>query len=188
MQEMNRAKQGILLLLALAIAFTLTGCGGLDIFISRNDGSSGDRNGGYPGPSDREAIKVLGGIKLVLQTAKESYLVGEPVPLKFEITNTGSEAAQLTFPSGERFDFLVKHDGQEIWRWSYGKQFIQVLTQLTLEPGQSITYEIEWPQVDNAGNSVPSGAYEAIALLTATEPLESAPLTVQIQSQSQGQP
>lgn len=127
-----------------------------------------------------QVIKELDEIKLVLQTVKGPYSSGEPVPLKFEVINTGSEAVQFTFSSGQKFDFLIKHNDKVIWHWSHDKLFIQAFSQLVLEPDQSVTYEAEWPQVDNVGDPVPSGAYRAIAVLTATELLESEPLAIQI--------
>ncbi|HID10582.1 MAG TPA: hypothetical protein EYP17_04695, partial [Candidatus Latescibacteria bacterium] len=127
-----------------------------------------------------EAVKELDGLKLVLWTEKESYPAGEPVPLKFEVINIGSIAAHFIFSSSRRFDLLVKQDGRVIWQWSRGKYFLQVFTEVVLKPGESLAFGARWPQVDSAGNSVPPGSYEVLALLTAAEPVESAPLMIEV--------
>ena len=179
---------GPLLVLLLSVG-PLSGCG-MGSFLGLPPSPSADADtdpeGLRPGQGREgvtQVVKDLQGIKLVLQTEKGSYLLGEPVPLKLEVANTREEAVEFTFPSGQRFDFLIERAGKEVWRWSFGKQFIQVFTSLTLEPGQSVTYEVEWPQVDNAGRAVPPGSYAATALLTATEPLESGTLTIRIKSE-----
>jgi len=147
---------------------------------SAGEGSEPERGQGRGGETI-QMVKDLQGLKLVLQTERGTYSLGEPVPLRFEVTNTGEEPVELAFSTGQRFDFLIERDGEPVWHWAYGKQFIQVVTQLTLEPGQSLTYEVVWPQVDNAGRAVPPGSYRATALLTAaTEPLKSGVLTIRI--------
>lgn len=169
----------ILLTIVVSTMFILSGCG----MISNIFPPAGDRLGNNGGPDEgsaNRAIREVDGLELVLQTTKASYPAGEPVPLKFKVINNGSEAVEFTFSSGQKFDFLVKHDGKVIWRWSFGKQFIQVFSQITLEADQAVTYEVGWPQVDNMGNPVPAGEYEALALLTAIEPLESGALIIQI--------
>jgi hypothetical protein len=165
----------MLLLLALMVA----GCKEI-ILWEGTDGSLGEET--IKANDDvHKSIKNLNGLELVLETDKEDYLVGESVPLRFKVINTGIATVQFTFSSSQRFDFLVKHDDTSIWKWSFGVYFLQVLSEITLPPGESLTYEAQWPQVDNTGNPVPTGIYEVTALLTSAEPLESASLTIQIQ-------
>jgi hypothetical protein len=135
--------------------------------------------------SGYKVTKDIGSLRLILQTDQETYSLGIPIPLRFEVVNIGSVPIQLTFSTSRNFDLLVKSDGALIWGLSFGKHYLQVITELTLEPGQSRTFAASWAQVDNAGNPVPAGAYEIVALLpatTASEPLESAPLVIQIKA------
>jgi hypothetical protein len=168
-----------IMVLVLAMMLILSGCEIEDLIFPVEGDRPGDVGSPDEGPPSR-AVKELDGLKLVLETAKEAYPLGEPIPLKFELINTGSTPVEFTFSSGQRFDFLVKKGERTIWRWSFGKQFIQVLGQITLEPGQSLSFEADWPQVDNLGNAVPPGEYVVLALLTSIEPLESAPLVIRI--------
>lgn len=139
--------------------------------------------GSHPGSGglSSQVTKEVDSLRLVLQTPKSSYRLGEPIPLKFEVINTGATPVELTFPTGQRFDLLIRREGELIWRWSFGKQFIQVVSQVRLEPDQVLSFEVEWPQVDNLGNAVPPGRYEAIALLMITTPLESTELSIWIE-------
>jgi len=163
------------------IMLIFTGCDGIIDIIPPTNHSVTDNSSEGGSDSQIMAIKEMDKVKLILQTEKKSYSIGEPVPLRFEVINISSEAIEFTFPTGQQFDFLLRNREQVIWRWSYGKQFIQIITKISIEPGQSLIYRVEWPQVDNLGNPVPPGKYKAIALLMVTTPLESPALAIQVE-------
>jgi len=172
------------LILMLPFALLLVGCD-IDLLlspagrpsISGDQGPSRDYDYGY------QVAREVGGLQLVLQTAKESYSRGEPIPLRFEVINIGPTALKLTFTTSKKFDLIVTREGVTIWQLSLGKRYLQAFTEVTLEPDQALVFQAGWPQVDNAGNPVPAGDYELRALLTATGagfPLQSAPLAIVI--------
>lgn len=172
----------ISLILAFAVMLVITGCGlNFAPFSPTDEGSS---NPGVKSPSNGyKATREIGNLQLILQTDKETYSTGELIPLRFAAINTGSAPIKLTFSTSKEFDLIVKREGDPIWQLSFGKYYLQVITELPLGPGQPLTFKAGWLQVDNAGNQVPAGIYEIVALLpasTAGEPLESAPLVVQV--------
>ncbi len=96
-----------------------------------------------------------------LETDKGSYSPGEPVKLRLTITNETDAPLSFHSSNSQRFDFVVRAGDREIWRWSRGKMFAMALSSWELPPGESITYEVDWPQKDNADRAVPPGRYTA---------------------------
>lgn len=178
-----RLRGVVSLVLALSMILALSGC---HISIAPPVGENPIDNPG-PGTEPSYGYKVIseiGSLQLVFQTEKDSYSVGELIPLKLEVINTGSAPIKLIFPTSRTFDLIVKRDGAQVWQLSFGRHYLQVLTELTVKPSEPLIFMAGWAQVDNAGHQVPEGIYEIIALLPtslAGEPLTSAPLLIQIQ-------
>jgi hypothetical protein len=58
------------------------------------------------------------------------------------VTNAGAQVARLVYPTSQRYDFLLLDlRGNQLWRWSAGRMFLQVVTTDSLEPGASVVYE-----------------------------------------------
>lgn len=89
----------------------------------------------------------------------------QPVRFAFTVTNTGEEPITLEFNDACKADFVVEDDDTEQWRWSEGRMFAQVLSDLTLPPGEEETFHAAW---EDPG----SGTYTVRAELTADEPCE----------------
>ncbi|OVE84789.1 BsuPI-related putative proteinase inhibitor [Natronolimnobius baerhuensis] len=87
---------------------------------------------------------------------------GAPVEFVFTITNTGSEPLEVQFADAASAEFIVYDGGQEVWRFTEGQAFMQLLSSDRLEPGESATYDGEWPDPQ-------PGAYTAVAQLRAQE-------------------
>ena len=68
----------------------------------------------------------------------------DAVMFVFTVTNTGDERVELQFSDACTADFALEDDGDEIWRFSEGRMFAQVLSSETLAPGESTVYEAEW--------------------------------------------
>jgi len=108
---------------------------------------------------------------------------GEPVPLTVRATNRGTTAATLYLRGRPiAFDVIVTDArGKIVWRRLEGATISMVLQVRELKPGESLTLEDTWPQHTNAGAAVEPGVYHLKAqLLTDTEPLETAPITLRI--------
>lgn len=93
---------------------------------------------------------------------EEIFLKGAPVDLTLTLRNRGPAAVTFSFPTAQRFDVVLYDDNcREIWRWSRGRMFAQVLGSLTVAPGAIVTYRVRWDQRDQGGRPVRLGAYEA---------------------------
>ncbi|WP_049923990.1 BsuPI-related putative proteinase inhibitor [Halopiger djelfimassiliensis] len=83
-----------------------------------------------------------------------------PVTFQFTVTNTGAEPIELEFTDACKAEFVVEDDGTEIWRFTEGRMFAQVMSSKTLDPDESLTVDAEWADPD-------PGEYDAVAELRA---------------------
>ena len=88
--------------------------------------------------------------------------VGDGVAFSFTVVNGGDTPVELTFRNACRADFAVYADGEEVWRYSDGRMFAQMITEAELQPGESATFEETWPDPD-------PGDYTAEATLRVTD-------------------
>ncbi|MFW5963878.1 MAG: BsuPI-related putative proteinase inhibitor [Natronomonas sp.] len=88
--------------------------------------------------------------------------VGDGVRFTFTVVNPGDTPIEVTFRDACRADFAVYEGDTEVWRYSDGKAFAQVLTSADFQPGESATFEETWPNPN-------SGDYTAEATLRVLE-------------------
>lgn len=80
------------------------------------------------------------------------------VELTLQVTNPSDQPVELTFPTGQSFDFVVQRDGRELWRWSADRMFTQAMRSTTLAPGETVTHQATWhPPADLRGELVARG-------------------------------
>lgn len=85
------------------------------------------------------------------------------VRLALDVRNVGGKHAELTFPSGQSYDFIVVDSlGKEVWRWSHGRMFTQGVTNKQLGAGEAIEIGETWKE------GAKPGRYTAIATLKST--------------------
>lgn len=94
--------------------------------------------------------------------------VEDGVRFALRITNNTPSKLELLFPSGQTHDFAVFDSaGKEVWRWSEGRMFTQVLQNRILESSGTLAIDANWR------GTVPPGRYVAIAsLLSENRPRE----------------
>ncbi len=95
---------------------------------------------------------------------------GEVATFVLTVSNDTSEEINITYDSSQWYDFLVLHDTDVVWQWSYGMAFITVIMEESILPNTSISFEEEWNQVDNNGISVDTGSYVLKAIYRGTDP------------------
>ncbi len=94
--------------------------------------------------------------------------VTDDVAFAFHITNNASKQLEITFPSGKTHDIVVLDSiGREVWRWSDGRLFTQVMQNKLLDTSETMTYEARWDPVQHHGQ------YVAVAsLMSENHPVE----------------
>ena len=129
-----------------------------------------------PSPPQEEAE----GLKLELKLDEPAYKPNKPITMTLTVTNPSKETFRDSFRSSQAYDFIVKQEAVEIWRWSADKFFAQAITEFTLAPGESESFEEVWEQVDNAGKDVPTGKYQVIGILATRPERSSQAVSVEI--------
>lgn len=99
--------------------------------------------------------RVVRGLLYTIVTDKRSYRRGEPVNITLVKTNITSENITLSYNTSQRFEFeAVRDDGTVVWRWSRGRFFGQVASNVTIRPGESQVFTAAWDQRNQQGNLV----------------------------------
>ena len=84
------------------------------------------------------------------------------IRIALHVVNAGSKRLEVTFPSGQTYDFVVLDSvGREVWQWSEGRMFTQSLRNKVLDGGEALDLEETW----NVGTLAP-GRYTARGVLT----------------------
>ena len=100
----------------------------------------------------------------------------EPVTLVLTVRNRADEPRSLTLPSSQTHDFAVSAGaGDEVWRWSAGRMFAQMLTEVTLAAGESRTFSETWDQVCSDDRPAAVGPYRLVGWIPALGTAVSSP-------------
>ncbi len=93
------------------------------------------------------------GLTVTLSLNKDTYRPGETIQVTLQVANPTAEPVTLTFATSQRFDLAIETEGgQELWRWSRGRLFLQVLGEEPLVPeGPPLTYHAEAPAPGEPG-------------------------------------
>ena len=111
--------------------------------------------------------RAEGGLRHEASITKRDFDAGESIEVTINIRNASVNPVSLTFFSGQRFDLLVRRPrGDEIWRWSHDKAFIQIVQSIAIRPNEPLTLKGSWDQRDYQGRRADPGAYEVIAYVT----------------------
>jgi len=111
-----------------------------------------------------------GGANLVqgVKPGKARYPLGACVQFTYAIRNAGSQPITYNFTSSKLFDLWVQWGEVEVYRYSRGKAYATVMTSLTLQPGESRSFEVTWDQCGPDCKQVGPGAYNVYAQLAST--------------------
>jgi hypothetical protein len=99
--------------------------------------------------------------------ARTTFAVGQPVVLVLRVRNTSEAARTLELPSAQPYDFAVFAEGGEVWRWSRGRMFAQMLTELRFEPGEEKVWREKLGPSAGAATPLSPGRYRAEGSLRA---------------------
>jgi hypothetical protein len=92
-------------------------------------------------PRDREIVEIP---NEVLAATLQAEPRGDTVYLSFRVTNASDGEVELTFPTGQTFEFVVEDEGGEVWRWSGERAFTQAVRHERIEAGGTREYEADW--------------------------------------------
>ncbi|MDE2666247.1 MAG: BsuPI-related putative proteinase inhibitor [Acidobacteriota bacterium] len=104
----------------------------------------------------------------------------QAVDLLLVVKNPTDYFLSFNFDSSQTYDFVVreKQTGFEVWRWSKGYFFTQVIRSHALLPQKEWKFKEVWNLKDNERNDIRLGSYEAVAILTSQIPRESSAVEI----------
>lgn len=86
------------------------------------------------------------------------------------LKNTSDHSVKVTIPSGQKYEIVVTDaNGEEVYRYSIDKMFIQSIEEIELKPGEEKVWEEPWEYTSNDGSRLAAGEYKANVFLTASE-------------------
>jgi hypothetical protein len=89
---------------------------------------------------------------------------------RLTLRNTRLDPISLTFPSSQRFDLVIRDErGNEVYRWSDGKVFMEVVGTEEIGSGER-NYAVTVPLAARGGAPLPAGRYTTEAWLTNVSP------------------
>lgn len=86
----------------------------------------------------------------------------DAVRFEFAVTNAGTEPVELRFSDACKAEFVVEDEGREVWRYTDGRLFAQMIGSERIAPGETATYGAEW-------EDPLTGEYTAVAELRAQD-------------------
>lgn len=117
------------------------------------------------------------GFGLSITTDKAVYYPQEPINITLTIFNHTEDTVTFTFTSSQRYDFSIKREGKNIWRWSANKAFAQVMGKEKIEPRESLVYK----ETYRPGKKLAPGIYLITGIITCKGPLKTLEGTICIQ-------
>ncbi len=121
----------------------------------------------YLVPRHVEALQGLAGLTRYVQSNRMSYRNGETAVFTLHVANPNPEPVQITFRSGQRYDFVVKtRDGKKIWRWSDDRMFTMAIGSRTLAPGEAYDVQVKWTVQGPEGKPLAPSIYQVHAEVT----------------------
>lgn len=129
--------------------------------------------GSAPAPACGEPAASFFEVRLSLQRPgggeATRFASGEGVVFVLAVRNASELPQSLSLPSTRTSDFAVSGaSGAELWRWSDGRAFAQMLTELAFAPGEEKSFQGVWDQRIGGAPLAP-GRYLASGWLGARE-------------------
>jgi hypothetical protein len=111
-----------------------------------------------------------------LTTDKMSYSIGEPIKMILKVFNYTEEDVTFYFNTSQRYDFIIEDEaGNEIWRWSEGRMFAQMLGEEILGPSNSeVIYTAEYR------NKLSPGYYKVTGVFIAQDRPMSGSIVIEV--------
>lgn len=99
---------------------------------------------------------------------------GQPVPLRFVLTNVAKESVLVTMPCypHQHVNFVVMHGSRQVWDKLRGSTILECALEARLAPNDSMVFRGLWGQRDNHRHRVSPGRYSVTASVVEGESKE----------------
>ncbi len=93
----------------------------------------------------------------------------EAITFELVVENTGDATEAVEFASAKTHDFVVTTStGREVWRASKGRFYSQMLTEISIAPGETRRFTSTWNQLCLDGTAALAGEYRVMGFLATT--------------------
>ena len=107
---------------------------------------------------------------------KPLYTPEESIAMTLRVFNYTSQEITFSFTTAQRYEFTMDDaEGQEVWHWSDGRIFAQVIGKETLGPGRE-----EMVYTETYAGPLEPGGYKVTGILVASDRTISASITITI--------
>lgn len=118
--------------------------------------------------SDTIAEKVIDHLKISVAIPSNPIKLGDLLHFNISIENLDSKPHQLVFNSSQRFDIRIEDaSGKQVWNWSDGRMFAQMIETITIEQHGSTSFTAMWPMRDARDRTVQPGNYKGFVKIMA---------------------
>ncbi len=113
---------------------------------------------------------------ILLSTDNVVYQSGKIITIKLKVFNYSAETINFYFNSSQRYDFIIENDeGNEIWCWSEGRIFAQMLGEEILGPSNpEVIYTAEYK------GKLSPGYYKVTGIFVAQEKPMSGSIVIEV--------
>lgn len=115
-----------------------------------------------PPPGSPADSGAAAGTAPLLASVQARPFGSDSVQFTLQVTNTTTAPLELSYTSGQTFDFIVSRGGQELWRASSEMMYTQALRTETLAAGATESHSATWTPPAGA-----RGEYSVRGVLTA---------------------
>jgi hypothetical protein len=97
-------------------------------------------------------------------------------------TNTSDRLLPFRFGSSQTYDFVITDaaTGKEVWRWSRGQFFNQVVRSDSIRPSDKWRFDAVWDHRDNDGKQVAPGQYRLVGIITSLPAVHAQPVMLDV--------
>ena len=134
---------------AVAVLLAMSACGSdqdptLDGSVPSSTSSTGPPPAAVPAPDPAGCTGAEASVdaELRVQVSHDPLRAGAPVTWVLTLTNIGDAEVELVFGSGQDGEAALVGTAGEVYRWSEGMAFAQVVRCQSLPPGATATYEL----------------------------------------------
>ena len=105
--------------------------------------------------------------------SQTTFQTGEGITFELALRNVDSRPHLLTLASSKTHDFAVTSSaGEVVWRSSDGRFYTQMLTEITLAPGETRRFRSTWSQICSNGRKAESGEFRAVGSVATLPPIQ----------------
>jgi len=81
------------------------------------------------------------GMQYEIGVHRHFYGPSDSVQVRYRVTNVDRDLVTLEFSSTQQYDFVLWGEAGDLWRWSDGKGFGEIMQTVPLERGRSLTFK-----------------------------------------------